>query len=191
MVTIYNLEPASEQCQWIAPVDPDLIASGALFFDGTPRMHVWKEHKFYVQNPLKNRCNFFLGLWGALVFDDAVMNEYLVRTHLELAGEILPIRLDSGEALNILNVTEVANALNHEATVFRKDRQSNSPMGVIQYAFSPMRLNQSSIFKVPETARTDVLTVSGRFPNPEDELYAAYSLSGLKGLNFREVWSGK
>lgn len=188
MVKVYLLEPNTDQCQWLVPTDPALIAGGALIFDGRPRKHEWTEPTFYVQNPLKKRSNFFLGVWGGLIFDGAVMNDYVARTHLELAGEILPARLESGEQLYVLNVTEVANALDHETTMFRKDRLGQSIMGVLRYAFKTERMIQSSIFKIPEMMRTDVLTVSGRFPEPEDEFYAAYQPSGLRGLTMREVW---
>ena len=58
----------------------------------------------------------------------------------------------------------------------------------LQYVFNPVRLDESSLFKIPETYRSEILVLE-REGDPESEFKAAVEKSGLKGLQFKEIWA--
>ena len=189
MVKIYRVKIDPTNSQWALPTDRQFTARGEMFFDGTPKAVTWNPPEFYIQNPLKPRSNFFILSPGALAFDNDVRTDPFIGMFLEMAGEILPIRLETGESLFVLNVTECVNALDKEQTKWRLDPSTKVPAAIVTYAFHPQRLTQSPIFKIPETRRAEVLTFSGRFSAPEDEFVSVYRQSRFTGLEFEEMWS--
>ncbi len=151
-------------------------------FEGLPKSDNWRLLEFYVVNPLRKRANFFIMGSGAsmLVMDETASNK--LAHFWSKAGELLPIKLETGETLYILNVVEVANALNIKMTLF--DLYEDGTRGrILKPYFYSNRLPESSIFKIPETAKTVILTFSGVF-GESDEFYSAYLKSGLTGLEF-------
>lgn len=188
MVTIFRLVTVPNETQWALPTDRSFTAAGGMLFDGTPKAATWKPPTFYIQNPLKPRANFFMLNPGALAFDAAVRDHPYVGMFLEMAGEILPIALDTGESIFVLNVTECVNALDSQRTEFRLDPTTKVRAAIVRYAFDVDRMTQSPIFKIPETRRAEILTFSGRFACAEDEFMSVFTQTKFTGLKFEPVW---
>jgi hypothetical protein len=137
----------------------------------------------YVFNPKKKKGNFFsLGGIGALVFDQKAHD--IMLTVFDMAGEILPINV-SGENLYILNVLECVNMLDEKNTVW--DYYPDGGRGrILKYSFFKNRLSESSLFKIPQTSKAEILTYSG-VKDCEDEFYSLYHNNNLTGLIFEEL----
>jgi hypothetical protein len=103
------------------------------------------------------------------------------------AGQVLPVRY-GGEDFGLLNVTECVECLDHDATLWRLGATSRQPTMIEKYAFRADRLPESTIFKIPETARGQILCIEGR-GDPEDEFKPTAQRLGMTGLSFREIWS--
>ncbi|HWK05710.1 MAG TPA: hypothetical protein VNS58_18850 [Puia sp.] len=184
---IYEIKPELDKIQNILPVDENDYA--LLDFAGQPKLSGWEPINFYIFNPLRKKANFFIlaSNSGALVMDELAM--YELSSYFGLAGELLPIILEDGTKLYILNVVEVANSLNKEKTEF--DYYDDGTRGrILKPIFHDNRFPESSIFKIPETVKTTVLTYSG-VKDPNDEFITAYKQSGLTGLIFNELYSNE
>jgi hypothetical protein len=59
---------------------------------------------------------------------------------------------------------------------------------VEKYAFFPERIGDGNLFKIPETHRVALYTMTGQ-EEPEHEFYGLYHALGFTGLKFEEVWS--
>jgi len=156
-----------------------------LSFDCITKKNEFDNIEWYVFNPKKKKCNFYTGISGALVFDQEIYDSDLINL-FEMAGEILPIKLESGEILYALNVLECVNMLNQNETIY--DIYDDGQKGrILKYSFYENCLSESSIFKIPETSKTEILTYSN-VKNPDDEFYTAYKDSGFTGLVFELLY---
>ncbi len=184
-VKVYGVAVDVERFQTLIPKDERIWSSGLLAFDGRAKGE-WRSIDTYVHNPILTRGNFFHLCPGALVFDETAYGA--LDEALERAGEILPISVEGGENLFLLNVTECVNALDAGSSEWRLSRDGVR-LGVKQYAFHASRLPESSLFKVPETVRGDVLAV---WRGPEDEGFIeAYRSANLTGLAFTPIWQNE
>ncbi len=104
-----------------------------------------------------------------------------------MAGELLPLP-HRGDLFHLVNVLECVNCLDEQNTKWVLGRTTNARIRVEEYRFHANRLSESTLFKVPETALGEVLTVSG-LKDPEDEFKSVVEREGLEGINFEEVWS--
>lgn len=189
MVTVYQLSPKVDECQWALPDEVEFAEKGNLLFDGNSRQKNWKPPKFYIHNPVKRCSNFFIIAAGVFACDQTVIEHPMMAMFFEMAGELLPIELEDGKHLYILNTTEVVNALDQEKSRFRISPSTGEVVAVEQQVFKPERFTQSPIFKIPETRRAHVLTFTGRFRSPEEEFMETYRRSGFTGLEFKKIWS--
>jgi hypothetical protein len=62
-------------------------------------------------------------------------------------------------------------------------------LGIEEHQFHAIRFSESTVFKIPETAMAEILTVSG-LKDPEDEFESVVEDEGLEGILFEKVWSG-
>jgi hypothetical protein len=184
LMKVFKITEDVNNYQWIMPEDDSDILN-TLKFECSPRSQNWSPINMYVFNPKKKKGNFFsLGGFGALVFDEIVLDKML--TFLEMAGEILPLNVE-GTTLYCLNVLECVNSLDQNKTVW--DHYDDGTKGrILKYAFHSNRTTNSSIFKIPETCRTEVLVYSG-VKDEEDEFYSSYKKCGFTGLDFTEIYS--
>lgn len=181
---IYKVTSDVNEYQWIMPKDEaDLFSY--LSFDCVSKEQKWEAREMYIFNPKKKKGNFFsLGGIGALVFDKTALDAML--TLFEMAGEILPLRLDN-EILYALNILECTNALDQEHTKW--SYYNNGARGrILNYAFHKNRLTESSIFKIPETSKAEILTYAG-IKDANDEFYHLYTKHNLQGLVFEEIYN--
>lgn len=178
---IFRIRVDVEKFQTIVPEDEGVWNSGSLEFDGKEKGGgEWQSPSLFSFDPLKRRGNFFYLSPGVLVFDEKAMD--VLDDILEMAGEILETEL-LGERLFALNVTQCYNSLDLETTAWRIDPRSGKRLSIKQYVFHGNRFGESSIFKIPETVRAEVLTYS-EVKGREDEFIARYQESSLEGLEF-------
>lgn len=99
----------------------------------------------------------------------------------EQSGDIRMASVD-GRRLTFVHVTYALNCLNAARTEW--DR-SVEPPRIKRYAFHHSRVDWS-LFKIPETHQTEILTVQG-LAGPREEFKSVYEAEGLTGLVFEEL----
>src|SRR5262249_42527274 len=112
------------------------------------------------------------------------MHASKIVSFLDQSCEPLPVECETEQFL-ICNVTCVVNALDKSRTIY----DGPLPYHIEQYAFHPHRF-EYSVFKILETAMTEVLCVEG-LVDPNDEFKGTVERERLTGLRFMEIWSGK
>ncbi len=182
---IYRVAVDANSTQWIMPrVSEDRILE-VLSFDCNKRNNDLAALSWYVFDPKTKAKNFYCGIPGALIFDQKVYDSNLLDL-FEMAGEVLPLKLENGEILYVLNVLECVNMLNQHKTIW--DIYGDGTKGrILQYSFHES-VPESSIFKIPETSRIDVLTYVGIKGDALDEFYNLYKKMGFTGLEFKEIY---
>jgi hypothetical protein len=179
---IYRVSVDVERYQTLVPKDERIWTSSQLVFDGRRKLD-WIPCETYVLNPLRTRGNFFHLCPGALVFDETAYSA--LDESLERSGEILPITTEGGGGqLYVLNVTECVNALDHAKAEWAYSTDGERKLGLKRYAFHLNRLPDSSLFKIPETARGDVLVQSRAL---EEGFLEVYRSKELRGLVFGQI----
>lgn len=163
-----------------------IMESDILEFDGESKMTKWrlmdKDFIFYIYNPKSSPKNFF-HISEVLCCDQYSLE--ICRTVFEIAGEILPAKVERQDDLYFLNVLQIKNALDFENTVW--DYYDNGTRGrILKPAFHKDRvINESSIFKTPDTAHF-IYCFADVFDR-EDEFYHIYHDNNLTGLIFTEI----
>ncbi len=77
--------------------------------------------------------------------------------------------------------------LDQECTEF--DLYSDGSRGrILKPVFHSNRISESSIFKIPETVNSEILSYTG-IKAPEDEFVTAYNKSNLEGLKLELKYS--
>jgi len=158
---------------------------GALSFDCVSKEKKWQPIDMYILNPKKEKGDFYsLGGIGTLIFDEKTLD--IMLTVFEMAGEILPVKLES-QTLYALNILECTNALDEKNTKW--DLYENGDRGrILNYSFHKNRFPESSLFKIPETSKTEIFTFSG-MKDSADEFYSLYIQHDLKGLIFEDIYN--
>ena len=184
---VYRVTLDGDRYQCFLPEDGEIYKTDRLVFDCRPKLADWVPPPVYVYKPKLKRGNFpcFVSS-DCLIVDHAALQG--LRDILERAGELLPLPHE-GQLYHILNVTKRLDALDHDRTEWVIGSEGMK-LRIKRYAFHPDRLLQSdsSIFKIPEQRRGDVLTYVAT-NDPEREFKPAVERLGLKGLVFEEVWS--
>jgi hypothetical protein len=182
---VYRVRPDVKNFQTLFPEDESLLSDFSLILDCTPRLAEWKAFGLYCFNPMQKKGDFSYMLPGSFIVREGVMEG--ISTFTEMAGEQLPMSLQ-GETQYLINVTECVNSLDQDKTIFTTDPDSGIRLGSIEkYSFYPNRFSESSLFKIPETRRTDVLTLE-RSMDPEEEFKAYVEENKLSGLVFELLW---
>lgn len=176
---IFRLDVDVARYQTLVPEDQGLWRSGILNFDGRSKPN-WTPPLVRVYNPLQERGNFFHFAAGALAFDNVAREA--MSDLFERSGEVLPLRTE-GDELFVLNVTTCVNVLEHNAAVWSTSPSTGQKLRIKEYVFRPDLFPDSSVFKIPETVRGEVLTYRG-LNGPDDEFTPRYESAGLTGLGF-------
>lgn len=148
-------------------------------FDGQ-RKERWVVPELVQFNRLENRANFMYWRAGALCFDEVAFDA--MGDILEMSGEVLPARLQ-GEDVYILNVTEICAALDPNASEWRVSSRTGERLSVVRPVFRWDMFSVSTVFKLVDTCRADIYTVTG-VTDEEDEFIGRYRARGLTGLEF-------
>ncbi|MDR0573557.1 MAG: hypothetical protein LBG96_05920 [Tannerella sp.] len=157
------------------------------YFKCESLMEKWNFYEMYNSTPAKKSKDFYtMFTSGVLIFNESTLE--ICRTVFEMAGEILPVKVERGPDLYLLNVLECMNGLNYDTTVW--DYYNDGTKGrILKFGFHPERvLNEASIFKIPEVISTIIFCYAD-VKNPDDEFYHIYHKHKLTGLIFEEVYS--
>jgi hypothetical protein len=108
---------------------------------------------------------------------------------IERAGEVLPATLElTGEELFIFNCTACYNCLDRIDTQMRTTPDGRVAIEIKKHAFHADRIGDSTLFKIPETHRVSLYTLTGR-GDVGDEFHTLYQALGFTGLKFEQVWT--
>jgi len=185
---VFKIKNDTNNIQQLQPVDHSKITLERFKFECESKKDSWEEMLYYVNNPKTKSKNFYSFSSGTLACDDETLE--ICRTVFEMSGEILSIQLENGPKLYVLNILECVNGLDYENTIW--DYYDDGTKGrILKYSMHHERiLNESTIFKIPETAKTDIFCYSD-IKDPEDEFYYIYKSNNLTGLLFEEVYSSE
>lgn len=183
---IFLIDHDANNYHWLAPdvTGEDLLR--LVTFDCTPRESSWRPPYVTILDA-KTKMGDFLNYnpSALLVSPDALP---LIRHFFERAGELLPLWFN-GDQYTLLNVTECINALDDPKTDWLL-ADDGSKVEIRRHMFDATKLTDSSIFKIPETRRGDVLTWE-RDCDPKTEFKAFVEENGLTGLIFKEIWNSE
>ena len=182
---VFRVAFESNDFQSFLPSDSTVWETDLLKMDCRKKLSEWVPPSIYILNPMLERGNVFHFCSGAFVVDSLALEA--VRTPLEVAGELLPLP-HKGELFHLVNVLECVNCLDEDKTKWAYGKRTNARIGIDEYFFYADRFSESTLFKIPETALGEVLTVSG-IKDPEDEFKSLVESAGLKGILFEELWS--
>jgi hypothetical protein len=182
---VFRIRLNSNDFQSLLPVDSKVWETDVLKMDCKPKLPAWKPPAVYIGNPKLKQGSFLHLCSGAFVVDSSACEA--LRTILEMAGELLPLP-HQGALFHLMNVLECVNCLDEQNTKWVLGKTTNARIRIKEYHFEASRFSESTLFKIPETAMGEVLTVSG-LKDPEDEFKSVVEREGLKGIIFEEVWS--
>jgi hypothetical protein len=151
--------------------------------DCTPKAHEWAAPELSIPDPALKKANFCSLTAGGIVVDEGARKT--LSSILLAGGELLPLRYGD-ENYYLLNVTECADALDHDKTEWVVDSESGAKVDVQRYVFLTDRLPKSSIFKIPERKAT-LMVIEGRYPR-EEEFKGMVEMHGLTGIRFEKLW---
>ena len=181
MLSVYRVILDFDNYQYIMADEVEALTKYR--FDGTSVRNDWEPPSIYRANPKKPTPD----IWGCMpfgaVFAVTLKAATELVTFIDQSCEGLPMECD-GDRLLVCNVTCVVNALNKKQSRHKR----GLPHWIDEYVFHPHRF-EYSLFKIPETAMSEVLCVEG-LAAPEDEFKGVVEKNGLKGLEFKKIWSG-
>ncbi len=186
MVTIYKIRSDYTGPE-LTSTDQNFWADRSMFKLQRLRPN-WKKPTFYLHNPVQTKETDFYTLYiGVLAFGKRVY-ESVVGEILERCGEVLPaIREDTHEEFYIHNPLACFNCLNVERTRLRRTPDGKVVAQIYQYVFRPERIGGETVFRIPETHRTELLASTGRVAQ-SDEFFHQYHEGGYTGLKFEKLW---
>lgn len=175
---VYRIRPDVNRYQYFLVEREEDVET--LWMDCTSKAAQWVPPPVYVYEPKHKVGDFYnFGIAGLITSPRATD---ALRPHLEAAGELLPLPYQ-GEEFTVLNVLQCIDCLDQE-------RSEERPGYYTKYVFHPDKLAQvpSTLFKIPQTHRGEILVVEG-LRAPHEEFRYAVERAGLKGLLFTERWS--
>ena len=183
---IFQILTDSNNVQLVQPTNEKISDDLNFFnFSCAPLFPDWKELEVYVYNPKTKPKNFYSMPSGILVFDEKVLE--VCQTVFEMAGEILPLQVEIRQKLYILNPLQCMNGLDYERTVWYYYERTGRKGNILKYKFHEWRIqNESTIFKIPETCKTDIFCFTDE-RDEDDQFYYLYHKHNLTGLIFKEI----
>jgi hypothetical protein len=181
MLSVYRVVADLDNYQYVMADDVGAVMK--FRFDGNPIGKDWEPPATYRANPKKPKPDFWGCFANPAVFAVTQQAAQKVVTFLDQSCETLPLECD-GDKLLVCNVSCVVNALDQK----RSRNKEGLPHWIEEYVFHLHRF-EYSLFKIPETAMSEILCVEGLVA-PEDEFKGAVEKHSLKGLKFKKIWSG-
>lgn len=163
----------------------EILDTDLLRFDCRPRFDTWVPPSVYSLHPNLKAGDFWALETGGAFATTPEATEKL-QDFLNSAGELLPLPYE-GRLLTVLNVTECLNCLDHDRTKWVYAKSTGKRIRIESYAFHADRMSESSIFKIPERAVSQILCYEG-LKDPEDEFKRYVETEGLTGITFTELW---
>jgi len=182
---VFRIRLNSNKFQSFLPSDEKVWETDLLKLDCRPKLQSWVPPSVYIDHPDQSKGNFFHFCSAGFVVDQNAKDD--LGKILEIAGELLP--LPHQDALfHLVNVQQCVNCLDDEASTWVFGKTTSAKIRIAEYRFHANSLPASSLFKIPETARSEVLTVTG-LSEPEEDFKTVVERKGLQGLIFEELWS--
>jgi len=179
-MNVYILDADVNKYRPIYYTNEDDIVEFKRQFDGTSMKGRWMAQERFAFVPRRLPKGDTPGLNTHIpVFSSKAVN--VLADLLEPSGELLPITC-SAESYFVFNVTRVIDALD-EGNCELKLFDDGDIMDIVRFAFFPKRLEQTTVFKVPQCVLTDVFVT--------DPFVERVKAAGLKGFTFRLVWSSE
>jgi|SRR6516225_8659309 hypothetical protein len=177
---IYGIN-SSKGYELCHPQDENDFGSIVTLIDGRERKLTWSPIRMRIikedeRGHLRESDSPWLGQW-ALMFRPKAVNA--LRSLLDANGELLPLAIANAE-LQIYNPTHVVDALDEERS--KLTRSDGEILTVYTYIFKPEVIRNLPIFKISN------LKVSPTFV--DQSFVSLWKASGLKGLDFTQVWEG-
>lgn len=182
---VYKVECDTNRFQSLVAEDEAVWSTDTLTFDGSPKEDGWSQVKMRILEPNLIAGDFVRVASGAFAVRDRAVET--IRTVAERSGELLP--LDCGrERFWVINVVGAFDLLDHDAVEWVYGKSTGKPIRIKKYAFARSMMVERPLFKLPQTARAQILT-TGAMMDPEDEFKGVVESAGLTGLRFHELWS--
>jgi hypothetical protein len=181
MISVYRVIPDLDKYQYVLEDDPQAMMKYQ--FDGSEIGVQWQPPRCYKANPRKPRPDFWGCFMNNSVFAITSEIERKADMFVDQSCETLPFETDDGDKFYLCNVTCVVPALDTKRT----RHEEGLPHAIDEYVFLSNRFDYS-LFKIPETAMSEVLCVQGRAA-PEEEFKGTVEKYGLKGFEFKKLWS--
>jgi hypothetical protein len=175
---IYQIN-GSNRCELCHPEDENDFGTIVNLIDGTERRQTWTPIKMRIIKEdegkhLRESDSPWLGQW-ALMFRPRAVNA--LSSLLEANGELLPLAVANAE-LEIYNPRHVVDALDEDESELSRVNGHISP--ILKHVFKPGVIRNLPIFKISN------LRVSPTFV--DQSFVSLWRASGLKGLDFTQVW---
>ena len=169
--------------QQLFPVEEGFFRNNE--FNGNPLKESWKSPKFYINDPLLERGDFFHITPSILCFSEKVFHSEIGNI-LGGAGEILEANIEGeSKAVYILNPLIRYNCLDHDQLEYQNPFSKVFPL-ISKFAFHSRRIGDSSIFKLPDSPSVPTLCFQS---SDYESFYDLYHKSSMRGLEFKEIWS--
>jgi hypothetical protein len=181
-MNIYFLRADVNNYKSIIYTDDDDIIEFNRRFNGAPLKKTWTSQ--YMFRFARNPRILIKGDTPGLSTHIPVFSSRAVTAVMDLlqdSGELLPIVCDD-EYYSIFNVTRVVDALDEPKSKLRLFSDGKI-MDIDRHAFFPEKLKGIHIFKIPQSVLMDVFIT--------DTFVDIVKTAGLKGFEFRPVWSSK
>ena len=148
-------------------------------YDGVPVADSWQPLEMYVRRPTLKKPDIW-GVANTLAFEPEAAA--VLQLCLDQSAEQLKLPFE-GRELIVINITYVLECLNKVASEYDPDL----PHMIDEYVFHQDRLDYS-LFKIPETRMSEILTVEG-LASSEDEFKPLIEKNNLNGIHFRKLFS--
>jgi hypothetical protein len=177
---IYGIN-GSEGYELCYPEDRNDVGSIVTLINGSERRRTWSPIRMQIIKEdegkhLRESDSPWLGQW-ALMFRPKAVNA--LRSLLEANGELLPLAV-ANEELQVYNPRHVVDALDEDRS--KLSRSDGDILIVYTHVFRPEVIRNLPIFKISN------LKVSPTFV--DQSFVSLWRASGLKGLDFKQVWEG-
>lgn len=141
----------------------------------------WEPPSVFIYEPLHKAGDFFSFSSCSLIFSPEAVTK--LHTHLEIAGELLPLPFENNIYI-LLNVTECINCLEREHSEWRTDEKIGMPT---KYTFHPNRFAETTIFKIPETYKSEILVLDRE--DGSEGFVQALKMHKIEGYELKLLWS--
>lgn len=186
MKQVFEVRPDVNDYQKLYPCDDAMWDTGLLDFDCTRKASTWTPFELEILDGHLRRGHF-LGLAAGAFVIDAYARDRLDDL-LSPCVEYLPIEYDR-EPLWVVNVLACRDALDQATTEWEYGLRSEKRIAIEKYVFDAERLTEDALFKLPETARGQILTATQPLSAPSHEFKARVDAMEDAGLRFDLLWS--
>jgi hypothetical protein len=182
MGNIYN-PSSSEGAEWCNPVTDEGSERFRFEIDGTPRGTTWKPLAMkLLRKALRRKIRHSDAPWHStskLIFRESAIEK--MKPILDTHGELLPLECPDAE-LWVFNPTIVLDALDEQASIVSRSNSGQIFM-IDKHVFHADVVAGVDVFKVASWCKGPVF-VSDRFVD-------LWNASGLRGLEFKKLWSSE